>query len=337
MTKPNSKLNDLLSAMRTSAQAASVPVRPLLLVPMGGGSTVASLAPNKVELIHRLMAMVQQRFGIHPSHQVEKKLALIFDGTPVADFSLWVREMEIAPNDDAEWLSLVESLTVHETYFYRDLPLMDMLKRDILPQLIHNKLQSGQTNLKIWSAGCSSGEEAYNISMLMLECLLTAGHASVQANGVILPHPRWKIEVLGTDVSRQILNIARDAVYCDFGMGSFRSMPAEKKIYFEPCAATGERLAGAQYWKVKDFISKHVRFSQHNLLQSTPPDRDFDLILCRNVMIYFEEKSKRAVQDMFYQSLRQDNVLVLGSTDVLYSSERYKRKNGASGAWFIKH
>ena len=114
-------------------------------------------------------------------------------------------------------------------------------------------------------------------------------------------------------------------------------MPAEKKIYFEPCAATGERLADAQYWKVKDFVSKHVRFSQHNLLQSTPPDGNFDLILCRNVMIYFEEKSKRAVQDLFYQSLCQDKVLVLGSTDILYRSERYKRKNGAAGAWFIKH
>ncbi len=342
------KLQDLLATMRASASAAGAvgavgaasTIKPVLKVPlpaMVSNTPFLPLKTSKEVLLHKLMGMVETRFGIYSSQQVEKKLSRIFQHTGMEEVKDWVRLMEGAPSDDSEWLSLVEGLTVHETYFYRDRPLMDMLSKDIFPRMIRNKVRRGQSSIHIWSAGCSSGEEAYNISMLLLQCLLLEGEATLDAAGLIRPHPRWQITVLGTDVSRQILRVARDGVYSDFGMGSFRSMPENDMTYFEACAASPEGLQGGQHYRVKSFIAKYVSFAQHNLLSGKAPQQGSDLILCRNVMIYFEEKTKRLVQDMFHRSIASDATLVLGGTDVLYSPERFQRQQGSGGAWYIKH
>ena len=333
------KLQDLLTTMRASASAVSA-VQSVLKVPLPtlAGNTVSlPVKTSKETLLHQLMGMVETRFGIYSSQQVEKKLSRIFQHTGLEEVQDWVRLMGGTPSDDSEWLSLVEGLTVHETYFYRDRPLMDMLSKDIFPRLIRNKVRRGQSSIHIWSAGCSSGEEAYNISMLLLSCLLLEGEATLDANGLIRPNPRWQITILGTDVSRQILRIARDGVYSDFGMGSFRSMPESDMAYFEVCGPSPEGLQGGQHYRVKSFIAKYVSFAQHNLLSGKAPQQGSDLILCRNVMIYFEEKTKRLVQDMFHLSIASDATLVLGGTDVLYSPERFQRQQGSGGAWYIKH
>lgn len=286
--------------------------------------------------VHRLMDLVEERFGIHPSPRVEKKLERIFEKLPEDDLRGWVDQLAMAPSSDGEWLSLVESLTVHETYFCRDKPMMWMLGGDILPTLIDQKRRKYDYSLKVWSAGCSTGEETYTIAMLILQALVDCGEADGLADGSIKINPRWQLEIIGTDVSRQVVRTASDAIYADFGMGSFRDMPDARRMFFETACAISSPLPGVDYFQVKSFLRRYTSFRQHNLLSGQPPETGCDLVVCRNVMIYFQDDVKRQVQELFHRALNPDGVLILGGTDVQYMPERYERQFKDGGAWYIK-
>lgn len=337
-------LKRLLAAMQQGVSAVqavggayrkdSVQVAPdLSIVPIPAGKE----RHGKGGAIHYLMEMVDARFGIHASASVEKKLQRIFGGVPRKSLCEWVDELAALPSSHAEWLSLVENLTVHETYFYRDKPMMNMLATDILPKLVAQKRIKQDYAINCWSAGCSTGEEVFQLSMLVLQALLDANEAGDAGEGAIRPHPRWTIRILGTDVSRQVLRTARNGIYADFGMGSFRDMPESMLRFFEPISDVAGQLPGANYFRVQPCLAKHAVFRQHNLLSGEAPDTGFDLVMCRNVMIYFQDDNKRRAQETLYDALAQGGVLILGGTDVQCLPERYYAQSGAGGAWYVKN
>lgn len=323
------KLDRLLRTMRDGASGLSAPAQP---------AAPAQAAAPPATQVHRLMLLIEARFGIHPSARMEQKLAGIFGNTSEDSLKVWVDHMESLPPNDSGWFSVVETLTVHETYFCRDKPLLWMFGGDILPTLIARKKQSGQRSLRIWSAGCSTGEETYNLAMLVLIALAEAGEATTKSGQEIVPDPRWRIEILGTDVSRQVVRIATTAVYADFAMGSFRDMPDSRKVFFErvPDGELDGSLLDVPYYRVRDFVRRYVSFDHHNLLSGMSPRNDLDIVLCRNVMIYFKDDAKQRVQEVFHRSLTAGGVLLLGATDVLYQQNRYERRFGEGGAWYIK-
>ncbi len=339
----NSKLEGLLQSMRQGTIGLNKD-KSLFSSPQSGrlsevDDTHALKAPvmsGKTGYIHRLMALVENRFGIHPSSQVERKLERIFDKLPEDALREWLDKLVVAPSSDGEWLSLVESLTVHETYFCRDKPMMSMLSGDVLPQLIEQKRSLYDYTIKVWSAGCSTGEETYNIAMLVLQALIAKGEAEQQADGVVKVSPRWRLVIIGTDVSRQVVRTASDAVYADFGMGSFRDMTEAHWKFFEPAEEVIGSLPGVGYFRVKPCLRRHVFFRQHNLLSNQPPETGCDLVVCRNVMIYFQVEAKRQVQELFHRALAPRGALLLGGTDVQYWPERYERQYGGGGTWYVR-
>lgn len=183
-------------------------------------------------------------------------------------------------------------LTINVTQFFRDAKLWDVYRDKILPDLLQNK-----TSLKIWSAGCSAGQEAYTMSIIMEEYF-----------------PNVKYSILGTDIDVNILKQARKGLYDERDFASTPRHILEK--YFTP--------ADNKY-QVKDFLKKHIIFNEQNLLTDRF-DRGFDLIACRNVVIYFTDEAKDVLYKKFTDSLNPQGILFTGSTEHLFGRNNLNLK-----------
>lgn len=190
-----------------------------------------------------------------------------------------------------ETLKLICTLTNKETYFFRNHRLFDCLKQKILPDLIKRK--NAQKVLRIWSAGCSTGEEPYSIAILLFS---------------LLPNWKsWNILILGTDLSENLLEQARLGIYKE---RAFRSMDIkDREKYFL------KQLDGS--WLIAPFLQQAVTFQQGNLLFDPFPDQhtllhSMDLIVCQNVFIYFEGSAIQKVVDKYAQTLNQEGYLLTG-------------------------
>lgn len=188
---------------------------------------------------------------------------------------------------------VVEKITTRETSFFRDNSPFQLLQNKILPELVDRAVGRGirTPQIRIWSAACSSGQEIYTIAMTMHELL---GDMS-----------KFRIRLLATDISNEAIAHASKAVYAPFEIS--RGLPANlRQKYFVP---------EGKDWKVKDEIRAMVSFRQMNLLKDFSAVGSFDIIFCRNVAIYFDEKDKK---DMFTRLSRQldpEGTLIIGSTE----------------------
>lgn len=200
---------------------------------------------------------------------------------------------------ESEWEPLISYLTNNESYFFRDKGQMALLRERILPELIARNEE--QRSLRLWSAGCSTGEEAYSLAMLVDDLLPQRRSSS---------DPRWKIVILGTDIDAAALRHARRGLY---GSWSFRTMePALQQRCFE-------RREGG--WQVAEAARSLVTFGRCNLVSDSFPSavqdtRDMDLILCRNVFIYFAPEAVSAVLPKFARTLREGGYLMTGHTEI---------------------
>lgn len=217
------------------------------------------------------------------------------------DFEAGVRWLLSTSLSPAHVNTLAGHLTVGETYFLRDGHSVRVLEQHVLPELIAARRQSGR-HLRIWSAGCCTGEEPYSIAMLLHK---------------LLPDRRdWHISIVGTDLNPRFLAKAADGVYSEW---SFRGTPAwVKERYFSP-VAPGR-------WAILPEIRAMVTFAIHNLVDEVEPATDFDtqamdLILCRNVLIYFGAEQARQVVNRFHRALRPDGWLALGPSETIHVAE----------------
>lgn len=217
-------------------------------------------------------------------------------------------------SDHREMKRLVNELTIGETYFFRDDNQMAVIKNDILAPLIAEKNVSTQ-RFKIWSAGCASGEEPYSIAMIVRD---------------LIPYTRyWDIKILATDINRVLLKKAKAATYNNW---SFRNTSDEViKRYFT--------FDDREYNLVSE-IKEMVTFDYLNLVESIYPSTlnltgDFDLIICRNVAIYFDKETTRRIVERFYDCLVDGGWLLMGASDPLIQDSRFKCKE-LSGV-FIYH
>ena len=193
-----------------------------------------------------------------------------------------------------EWKYLNTQLTTSETFFFRDKGQFSLLERRILPELIEKNKSA--RSLKIWSAGCSSGEEAYSVSILLHE---------------LIPNiHEWNIQIFGTDINEEILEKARLAEY---GAWSFRMVdPVVKDRYFLPRGSN---------WSVLDKYKKIITFLPGNLKTDNYPDYNngifnADLIICRNVFIYFDHETISQVIKKFQNTLTTNGYLLTGHTEL---------------------
>jgi chemotaxis protein methyltransferase CheR len=280
------------------------------------------LTDERQRLMHLLAADIERLSGIEMTGLIEAKLGRVLASVELGELAAWVGRLHLLSADDPEWLSLIESLTVHETFFHRDRAQLDLLSQ-ILRDLIAGAARRGQYRLRLWSAGCATGEEAYTLAVLALLALRDAGFAGAAGGGGIVCRPPWRLDVLGTDISRLVLAQAKAAVYSSEGLGAFRDLPAGLQCFFPRLRGCGD---GGELERrgVHDTVRQHVRFRQWNLMASAPPEIGFDVVLCRNVLMYLTPTARTMAQSLCRQALRRGGYLLLGPTDALAEPVAYE-------------
>ena len=334
MSKDN--VNDLIAQMQAAVKSAVVASKSVNSTPTAGAPGLDRVqSENQLGLINQLMSGVESRFGIKSGSLVERKLARILKDMPVNILRDWVTSMNTCSSEHPEWQSLVENLTVHETYFCRDPDLMEMVTSEILPPLI--AARENAQRLQVWSAASSTGEEVYDLAYMCLKGLQASGKAQVR-DGRITPSSSWNMYVLGTDISNQALRTAREGVYGDLGMGSFRNLPQHWRAMFETIdMPSGGAMQGVNYYRIRDWVRNFVRFERFNLMNTRPPVQGMDLVFCRNVLIYFDDDVKRAVQTMLARAMAPGGVLVMGASVQLLTTQYFDSKLGRGGPWYIRN
>lgn len=181
---------------------------------------------------------------------------------------------------------VVEALLNNETYFFRDRAMFEILGNRVLPEL--QERCADARRLAIWSAGCSTGQEAYSLAMLI------AGDPARWRG--------WKIDILATDVSPSVIATARAGNYSQFQIQ--RGLGALEMVSFFDETASG--------WRAMPALQRMVRFETHNLLDAPPFPGRFDLILCRNVLLYFDRPTRTRAFGRLAEALASDGRLLLG-------------------------
>ncbi len=202
-----------------------------------------------------------------------------------------------------EMNKLISELTINETSFFRNKPQFTALQNIVVPEIIKAREESVLKRMRVWSAGCSSGEEVYTIAMLMDE--LSSG-----------PLKGWNIQVEGTDIDDTVLQKARDGIYKQYAV---KNMPDfYKQKYIE---------TNGDSFHVKDNIKKYGSFKKLNLNDDMAMvfQKGYDVIFCRNVLIYFNVESKKRVIQKFFNSLSLGGYLFIGFSESLFQiSDRFK-------------
>jgi chemotaxis protein methyltransferase CheR len=204
-------------------------------------------------------------------------------------------------NDLKEQEKLLEELTINVTEFFRDAPVWDVLSNDIIPTLLRER----QGKIRIWSAGSSDGKEAYSIAMLFANAL---GENNLQN----------KIEILGTDIDRDCIFHASSGKY--FSRPGMVQTDIKKQLNFIKIPEKYFDITG-DIFQVKRTIGAPVSFQSHDLI-SGPKKHNFDIILCRNVVIYFTRQLQEILYKDFYTALNPGGFFVMGKTETLVGDAR---------------
>ncbi len=210
------------------------------------------------------------------------------------------------PHAGSEFTRLMELVTTNETSFYRNTAQLDVFQESLLPKLLQRKRAAGDARLHVWSAGCSSGEEPYTIGIILHEVL-----------GAELP--RWRIRITASDISEAVLQAAREGLYSEYAL---RSTPKQIQERYFSQEDKSLRIAPP--------VKKLVQFGTLNLSDVAQVRRveRADVIFCRNVIIYFDQKMKQKVIAGFHERLLPEGYLFIGHSESLHSvSQGFKALN----------
>ena len=206
--------------------------------------------------------------------------------------------------------AVVEAMTTNESFFFRDEKPFTHFRAQALPKLVANRPAAAK--LRIWSAAASSGQEAYSLAMILAECRATLGGRPV--------------EIVGTDLARDQLARAQAGVYSQFEVQ--RGLPIAMLVkYF--------RKDGAN-WQINDPLRAMISFREWNLLADPRPLGNFDIVFCRNVLIYFDQATKSRVLDAIARQMPPDGLLYLGGAEtVLGITDRFNAVPGERGVYAL--
>lgn len=196
----------------------------------------------------------------------------------------------VITKDQGELKGFLDSVTTNLTRFFRNQAQFDALEKHVIPEMLNIKKASGSNTLKIWSAGCSTGEEPYTISMLMNE---------------VLKAP-WTYDIIASDLSLKCLMTAKEGFYADNRVDGIPE--GHLKKYFD-------KVEGG--YKAKPIISSKIRFDYHNLKNDSGL-RGIDILFCRNVIIYFDEAAQLSVINRFWDAMSSKSFLFIGHSESLF-------------------
>ena len=212
--------------------------------------------------------------------------------------------------DEALAREVTEAMTTNESFFFRDSKPFDQFKDTVLPAM--TQARSGKRAIRIWSAACSSGQEAYSLAMILKE-------ESAKLAG-------WRIEIIGTDISQEMLEKAKAGLYSQYEVQ--RGLPIQYLVkYFKK---------KDESWQIDPAIRAMVQFREFNLLQDMKMLGQFDVVFCRNVLIYFDQPTKSRVLDNVSRQMPDDGILYLGGAEtVLGISDRFKPMPNQRGIYCV--
>ncbi len=240
-----------------------------------------------------LLRQLQLELGLnlrqYKPNYLKRRIGVRMRATGCADYLQYRQYLKQHPGEGRK---LINDLTINVTEFFRDADVYEAIRGAVLPEVISYKRGSGLWSLRAWSAGCATGEEPYSLAMLILDALAREGN-----------RPRWAVRVTATDLDDKALEKAKDARY-----ESVNLLPGlELEDYFVP-------LEGG--YAVRDEVRRLVRFLLLDIAKQ-PPLRHLDLILCRNVLIYFERDKQSQIMEIFHRCLRPGGFLVLGKSEAI--------------------
>jgi chemotaxis protein methyltransferase CheR len=236
----------------------------------------------------RIAHLIEARYGLNRTLQRERLLSF-FGPRSAQEQARLADHLTLAPEQDPVWRDLVEAMLVHETFFYRHFDQLTVMRREVLPLL----RQRQNTPIKVWCAGCSTGEEAYTLAFLMRDAACLG-------------------RILATDLSALSVATAQAGEYRRKpGLNSFRGLPADAWHYFDAHPTEPDR------WTVAPMVRQMVDFTVHNLMTPLRGGFSADLISCRNTLIYFSEEALRQVEAMLVAAARPGTILLLGPAERL--------------------
>lgn len=261
-----------------------------------GAGRVVSMTDEEFRLIRDLITdYCGILFADSFKYLIERRLRPRLPVFGFTSFRDYYRLLKYSPDAQREFDEIVERITTHETYFFRESYQLKAFTDEIIPQLL--KELTRRRGLRIWSAGCSSGEEPYTIAMLLNDLVANGGH---------------RYEIFGNDISRKVIRKARRGVFRE---SAFRQTdPRMVERYFEAC--------GEGNYEIKEEIRKKVTFGHLNLMNNSAMNLfgEVDVIFCRNVIIYFSAESRRHLIATFYRKLRPGGFLLLGHSESLINT-----------------
>jgi chemotaxis protein methyltransferase CheR len=279
-----------------------------------------------------LQALVYQECGMHfderRAHFLQDRLQRRLRECQLDSFYSYYRLL-ISTEGKNELARLLENLTVNETSFFRNKAQLDLFHKYILDDLLRRKQAHRDYSLRIWSAGCSTGQEPYTLAMLVADGL--AYYYLRNPLPIEMPSPKplipppWKVEILASDISYSVLRAAQQGVYSEPQMSSVDF--SYRLRYFDKI---GERYA------VKRALKEVIHFDFHNLKTEYLPQRN-DVIFCRNVMMYFDEAEQKRLIDKFWRCLNPDGYMFVGHAESLLGlTEKFAMVHRNSGTAYQK-
>jgi len=259
-----------------------------------------------------LQTLVYQECGMHfdsrRAHFLQDRLQRRLKECQLDSFYSYYRLLISAEGKD-ELARLLENLTVNETSFFRNKAQLDLFHKHILEEIFRHKQERRDYSLRIWSAGCSTGQEPYTIAMLVADAL--AYYYLRNPLPFEMPYPKplvpppWKVEILASDISYSVLRAGQEGIYSENQMSSVDYN--YRLRYFDK---VGERYA------IKKAVKEMVHFDFHNLKTEFLPQRN-DVIFCRNVMMYFDEPEQKRLVEKFRRCLNPWGYLFVGHAESL--------------------
>jgi chemotaxis protein methyltransferase CheR len=286
--------------------------------PAPSQTALALTGPPDPDLV-RIRDLIYQVAGIfHP----DNKLRLLLDrcGRRMKELKVsalheYFECLTVKPIRQAELVALLNEITIGETCFFRSQPQLDALRQILIPKILDTKARLPLRRLRIWSAGCSTGEEPYTLNMLLLE----------EANGLL---KGCAIEILATDLNDRSLAHAKAAIYGSYSTRNLSAFYRQK--YFTP---SGQQL------QLQAPVRANITFSRLNLSEDSRMMfmKGLDIIFCCNVLIYFDLISKRRVIQHFYNNLLPHGYLFLGHSESLYGvSEDFRLVHFPGATAYVK-
>ncbi len=242
------------------------------------------------------------QFGDTKKYLLETRLARRLEERNLKSFEDYYYYLMYDPDRAMELNQLLNCVVTNETSFFRDPAQLEAFRKGVVPRVVADKAKSGSRNIKVWSAASSTGEEPYTLAMMLIEDLSPRG---------------FGIEVLGSDISDKVLKSAEAAVYEKY---SLRNTPETfLGKYFVP--------SGPESYTVARKVREVVKYRKVNLVDSidTRLIKGMDIIFCRNVLIYFDDASKKRAVTHLYDSLNKGGYLFVGFSETLHNITRLFR------------